>query len=247
MISLSNIVKAKSFRIYTGQESGAAAVQGNAVPSENSGKTAERVLEHAIKRARLIHDEAVKRAEDLIKKAEKESESIRLEALREGYEEGYTNGFSEGAEKAKKAAEDGLRDIENLIEGIRKERMEAIERQEKDLIAIAFEIAKKIMRQQILIDENAIPKMLEQVIMENESGLRIYLPEYSKTLDLAIDKSIAQRIRNLSENVKVVVTENDDFLMAETENGMVDMSIPVQISQLQEAVEEAFLETKLND
>ncbi|NLM07706.1 MAG: hypothetical protein GX215_02035, partial [Clostridiales Family XIII bacterium] len=74
---MSNIVKAKSFRIYTGQESGAAAVQGNAVPSENSGKTAERVLEHAIKRARLIHDEAVKRAEDLIKKAEKESESIR--------------------------------------------------------------------------------------------------------------------------------------------------------------------------
>jgi flagellar biosynthesis/type III secretory pathway protein FliH len=35
--------------------------------------------------------------------------------------------------------------------------------------------------------------------------------------------------------------------MAETENGMVDMSIPVQISQLQEAVEEAFMETKLND
>ena len=100
---------------------------------------------------------------------------------------------------------------------------------------VAFEIAKKIMKQQILIVENAIPKMLEEVIAENETVSRSF-PKYSKTLMSPLDKSIAQKIRNLSKNVKVIVTQNDDHIMAETENGMVDMSIPVQLSQLREAM-----------
>ena len=159
-----------------------------------------------------------------------------MEAERLGYEKGYAKGLAEGAKEARRTAEEGLREIESLIEAIRRERMEAIKREEKDLLMVAFEIAKKIMKQQILIVENAIPKMLEEVIAENETGVKIFLPEYSKTLDVALDKSIAQKIRNLSKNVKVIVTQNDDHIMAETENGMVDMSIPVQLSQLREAM-----------
>ncbi|MGI6734240.1 MAG: hypothetical protein ACOX4J_08785 [Anaerovoracaceae bacterium] len=238
MISLSSIVKARSLHIYSGTESsaGAAKPHVNAKTPATPHINPERILEQAIKKSRHIHDEAVKRAEDLVKSAQEQGELIRMEAERLGYEEGYAKGLAEGAKEARRTAEEGLREIESLIEAIRRERMEAIKREEKDLLMVAFEIAKKIMKQQILIVENAIPKMLEEVIAENETGVKIFLPEYSKTLDVALDKSIAQKIRNLSKNVKVIVTQNDDHIMAETENGMVDMSIPVQLSQLREAM-----------
>lgn len=237
MILLSSIVKAKSFYIHSGGEnSSAARVHGSAKTSGNPDMSSERILEQAIKKSRHIYDEAVKRANEVVESAREQGESIRMEAEERGYEQGYARGLLDGAEEARKSAEEGLREMEALIFAIRRERMEAIERQEKDLLLIAFEIAKKIMRQQILIDENAIPKMLEEVILEHETGVKILLPEYSKTLDVALEKSIAQKIRNLSKNVKVLVTHNDDLIMAETENGMVDMSIPIQLSQLSEAM-----------
>lgn len=92
------------------------------------------------------------------------------------------------------------------------------------------------MKQHIEADENAIAKMLEDIIFEHETGVKIFLPEYSKTLNVAIDKGTAKKIQSAAKNVKVVMTQNDDFIMVETENGVVDMSIPVQLNQLQEAM-----------
>ncbi len=236
MISLSSIVKAKTLHICPNHEDGnISRGQSRGTPTDLDKKR-ELILEQALRKSRQISDEAVKRAEETVESAIVESRSIRIEAEQRGYQEGYIQGLKDGSDKARKDAEEGLQGISDLILAIRNERMEALERQEKDLLEIAFEIAKKIMRQQILIDENSIPQMLEEVIAEHETGMRIFLPEYSKTLDVAIDKSVAKKIRSTWKNVKVILTKNDDLIMAETENGTVDMSIPVQLSQLQKAI-----------
>ncbi|NLT47439.1 MAG: hypothetical protein GXX92_03400 [Clostridiales bacterium] len=210
-------------------------MRSNVTPTELD-KSRELILEQALRKSRRIYEEAVKRAEDTVESATLESRSIRIEAEQRGYQDGYVQGLKDGSSRARSDMEEGLREIGELILAISNERREALERQEKDLLKIAFEIAKKIMRQQIQADENSIAQMLEEVISEHETGVKIYLPEYSKTLDVVIDKSVAKKIRNASKNVKVVITQNDDLIMAETECGTIDMSIPVQLKQLQKAI-----------
>jgi hypothetical protein len=80
--------------------------------------------------------------------------------------------------------------------------------------------------------------MLGEIVHENSSGVTILLSEYSKTLDLVLDKSVAERLRSIAKNrnVRVSITKHDDMLMVETEKGAVDMSIPVQIDKLKEAL-----------
>jgi len=236
MISLSSIVKAKTLSVCPHNEDGnTPRMRSNVTPTELD-KSRELILEQALRKSRRIYEEAVKRAEDTVESATLESRSIRIEAEQRGYQDGYVQGLKDGSSRARSDMEEGLREIGELILAISNERREALERQEKDLLKIAFEIAKKIMRQQIQADENSIAQMLEEVISEHETGVKIYLPEYSKTLDVVIDKSVAKKIRNASKNVKVVITQNDDLIMAETECGTIDMSIPVQLKQLQKAI-----------
>ena len=237
MRSLSSIVKARSLSIYSNDETNSVArIQSNVKPFTESDKSGKLVLEQTIRRSRHIYDEALKRANSVMEHARMESQSILDEARQQGYEEGYAQGRLDGAAEARTAAEEGLQEMADLIATIRNERMEAAERQKKELLQVAFEVAKKIMRQQILADENTVLNMLEEVLSEHETGVTIFLPEYSKTLDVTIDKGVAEKIRNACKNAKVVMTQKDDLIMAERENGMVDMSIPVQLSQLQKAV-----------
>jgi len=135
-------------------------------------------------------------------------------------------------------AEEGLKEIQDLLEFLRDERQTALENRKNDMVAVAFEIATKIMKQQVIINENAISEMLEGIILENEEGLKIYLSEYQKTLDIHINKEISEKIQNLSKNAKVIILKEDDKIMIETKNGVVDMSLPVQINQLGKAIEE---------
>ncbi len=237
MISLSSIVKANSFHICPVNDNDSfVQPQSRTTPFVKPEKSSELILEQAVKKSKHIHEEAMKRANDVMDAARAESLFIRTKAEQQGYMEGYSRGLQDGANESRKAAEEGLREIEALIAAIRNERAEAIERQQKELLSIAFELAKKIMKQQLLTDENAILKMLEEAIPGNETGVRIFLPEYSRTLDVAIDKSIAEKIQNTFPKAKVIITQSDDLIAVETENGMVDMSIPVQLSQLREAI-----------
>ncbi len=234
MISLSSIVKSSSFYIHSGKdESGV----GRGRPQIESDKSREIILEQAIRKSKHIYSEAIKRADAVIESAKDESTFIKTEAEQRGYKEGYSKGLFNGASEARRRSEEGLEELEHLIETVKKEGQEAVKRREKDILKIAFVIAKKIMRQHILANEDALFYMLEDIIHENEEGIRIFLPEYSKTLDVAIDKNTAKRLREVCKNVKVIVTRDDDFIMAETENGMVDMSIPVQLKQLQDALQ----------
>lgn len=200
-------------------------------------------------KAKLAYDqtvEGIKSANDLMKSALKSSQEIRLISKEKGYNEGFAKGhelgldqgLKDGAVTAATQAEEGLKEIQDLLEFLRDERQTALENRKNDMVAVAFEIATKIMKQQVIINENAISEMLEGIILENEEGLKIYLSEYQKTLDIHINKEISEKIQNLSKNAKVIILKEDDKIMIETKNGVVDMSLPVQINQLGKAIEE---------
>ncbi|KNZ41758.1 FliH/SctL family protein [Acetobacterium bakii] len=190
--------------------------------------------------------EAIKSANDLMKSAVKSSNEIRLKSQEKGYQQGLSQGYEvglaqgmiEGTKNALVQAEAGLRELQELVDCINMERETARENREKEMISIAFEIARKIMKQQAVLDDNAIPKMLEEIVHEDEEGLKIYLSEYQKTLGIHIDKEIAEKIKKLSSKSKVIIIKDDDKIMVETKNGVVDMSLPMQLEQLAKAIDQ---------
>lgn len=247
MISLSSIVKAKQLteapqmpvEIERAEpEHGSAEMDRTSIGEVNDSK--EAIIKQALKKARHIENEAQLRADSLLESAMKSSREIVNAAEKKGYEEGYLRGLVDGANASETAAEEGLIELRQLIELFKTEQKAALERNEKDLIEISFELSKKIMKQHVQTDENAVQKMLEEIIMENEGSQKIYFSEYQKTLDIHIDKAIAKKLRNLTRDAKLVLIKEEDLIMSENEGGIVDMSVPVQLEQLKRAVDHAY-------
>lgn len=246
MISLSSIVKAKLLtnvvpvsvdHSHGYRETGKAEIEKAIVVDVNENK--EFMLRQAIKKAKHIENEAQLRANAILENAMKSSREIMSEAEKTGYEEGYLRGLVDGANASELAAEEGLLELRRLIGLFQKEQRAALERSESDLIEIAFELARKIMKQHVQTDENAVQKMLEEIILENEGSHKIYFSEYQKTLDIHIDKAFAKKMRNLTRDAKLIIIKEEDLIMSENDGGIVDMSVPVQLEQLKKAVDHA--------
>lgn len=256
MISLSSIVKARALGdmsrnpdYYRARVETISRVESINAPDdssfqEESSSLAEgdietdTILNQAITKSQQIDNEARSRAESLIENAKKESRQIFLDAEKEGRDQGYSQGLLEGRKAAELLASQGLQEIEELSRLLRKERQATFERHQKDVVAVAFELAKKIMKQQAETDENFMLKILEDILHENEGTMKIYLSEYQKTLGLRIDKSISKKIRSTFKEAKVVMLQEEDKIMVETHDGVVDMSLPVQLKQLEASIAE---------
>ncbi len=247
MISLSSIVKAKQLTDApprsldngnTAPEIDRVEIEMTSVSEMNEKK--EIILRQALKKAEYIEKEAQLRADALVDNALKSSREIMNVAEKKGYDEGYLRGLVDGANASETAAEEGLHELRRLMELFKVNQKSELERDEKDLMEIAFELAKKIMKQHVQADENALQKMLEEIVSENQGSLKIYFSEYQKTLDIHIDKAIAKKMRNLTKDAKLVIIKEGDLIMSENEGGIVDMSVPVQLEQLKKAVDHAY-------
>lgn len=206
------------------------------IPQEEGGERRDQLIRQAIQKSKYIDNEAMKRADSLIEGAYKKCQQIMLDAEKKGFEDGYSRGMAEGQKAAALKANDGLSEVQDLIKAINNERINAIFREEQDLLTIAFDIAQKIMKKQAELDEDAILGILEEIISENPEELKISLSGYNKSLNVHIDKNIAKRIKAVSRNTKVVFVQGEDVILAETQQGTTDLGIKVQIEQLQEAL-----------
>ena len=114
--------------------------------------------------------EAMRSANELMKEAIKASQEIKEKSQETGYQEGFAQGYAAGQEEGygegtqegfQAGLKDGLADglvrsieetesklqeINEVLELMKTERQSALERQEHDIMDVAFEIAKKIMK-----------------------------------------------------------------------------------------------------
>ncbi len=188
-------------------------------------------------KSKQLEQDAKKKAEEFLEDAKLKSQEIFMVAERNGYEEGYLRGLVDGANASCTAAEESLDGIKGLIDLIKNEKYEFVKREEKNLLTLSFELAKKIMKQAIHLDDTIVEKMLREIVQENEGQITISMSEYQKTLDLKVDKSLAKKIRSFSKESKVIFIKEEDILLVETENEVIDMSVPTQIEHLKKALE----------
>ncbi len=194
---------------------------------------------------------AIRVANDLMKSTLRSSREI-LEKSQEngfdqgyddGYQVGYETGFQEGLAKGKKQAdqeaETKFDEIRILAQTIENERDQAVFQREDEIISFAMEIAKKIMRYEIKKDEAVFAQIFHEVIHKDDEGVKIYLSEHQKTLDLCLQKSTIETIKKLSKKMKIVLLKEDDKIVVETDQAVIDMAVPVQLGQIKKAIEDS--------
>ncbi len=258
---MSSIVKAKWVSQTTAPAVIPVTIQsGAAIDNENQrGENIETIANS------IDHDESVEAmhaANELMKEAIRASQEIKEKSQETGYQEGFSQGYAtgheeglkdgsregfqvglkeglnEGAAQAEAELENKLQEINELLELINNERQRALDNQQQDLLDIAFEIAKKIMKHQVQEDRDLFLKLFDEVIHGDEEDLKIYLSENQKTLDLHINKEMSEKLKNLSKKSKVIILKDEDKIMVETNDSVIDMSLPVQLEQLEKAIEE---------
>ena len=188
-------------------------------------------------KADMMEQEAKKRADAIIESAMKTSRDIMDQAREQGFEEGYHRGLVEGGQEAFIAVQEKLDEIQQLAELVAEERHREFRKEDQTLIALAMEIARKIMKKTARLEEDVLEKMLEEVLSEHEGKCKVVISEYQRTLDIKVDKSLARRLKAFSKNASIVFVKEEDLILVETGSGVVDLSIPVQLAHLDQALE----------
>lgn len=196
-------------------------------------------ITQALEDVKAIRVQAEKEADFIINQANMDRDNIVAEAEKEGYEKGFQKGIVDGKFDSAAKAKEGLDEIAYFIEMLNMERMQTCHEEEESLSRLAFEIARKIMRQQIKVEKEAVPRMIEDVVKENEDAVKIVLSEYNETLFTRIDRRTREKIKELLPNIKVLVVPNDgmtEIIQIETKDGMVDAAVEGQLERLEEAI-----------
>lgn len=235
-------------------------------PEAEKSSEGQPVLNPETAESKIDHDdsvEAMHAANELMKEAIRASQEIKEKSQETGYQEGFSQGYATGHEEGfrdgsqegfqaglKEGLHEGmtqaateidnkLQEINQLLEVISNERQQALANQEQELLDIAFEIAKKIMKHQVQEDRDLFLKFFDEVIHGDEEDLKIYLSENQKTLDLHINKEMSEKLKKLAKKSKVIILKDEDKIMVETNDSVIDMSLPVQLEQLEKAIEQS--------
>lgn len=261
---MSSIVKAKWVTQVV--ETTSSSINRANISAETSIQTEHSDINLESRDSQLDSVEAMRSANELMKEAIKASQEIKEKSQENGYREGFSQGYAAGKEEGfqdgqqegfQKGLKEGLHDglnqglaqaeaeiaakfeeINELLRLIKQERQNALNNQEQDLLDIAFEIAKRIMKQEVQEDQDVFLGIFEDVIHGDEEDLKIYLSENQKTLDLHINKEMAEKLKKLSKKSKVIILKDEDKIVVETNDSVIDMSLPVQLEQLEKAIEE---------
>lgn len=188
-------------------------------------------------KAEMMEQEARKRADAILENAMKTSREIMEKAREQGFEEGYHRGLVEGGHEAFVAVQEKLDEIQQLAYLVAEERHREFRKEDRTLIGLAMEIARKIMKKTARLEEDVLEKMLEEVLSEHEGKCKVVISEYQRTLDIKVDKSLARRLKAFSKNASIVFVKEEDLILVETGSGVVDLSIPVQLAHLDQALE----------
>ncbi len=198
-------------------------------------------IEEALEDAKAIRRQAEDEAASIIAQAQMKSRNITDEAERNGYNMGYNKGLADGENTVLEKAKDSMDEIAYFIEMLQMERMQTCREEEGEILKLAFEVAKKVMRQQIKVDPDAVPRMIEDIVKENETAVKVILSDYNMTLDAKVDRKTRQRIKELLPNIKLVVVPSDgveETFQIETEDGLIDAAVSGQLERLYEATED---------
>ena len=161
------------------------------------------------------------------------------EIEREAYEKGFSEGQRAGGEVGEKMAEALLKQYSTSLDALNKLRREIFTTSEREVIHLSLEIARKIIRREVAIDEEliltlvkvALSRVADQALITVRVSPRDYhfLDRHHAAGLMGAD------VGTLSESVKLV----EDPLIArggciiETESGTIDARVEEQLREIE--------------
>ncbi|MBQ7706826.1 MAG: hypothetical protein IJT72_03495 [Lachnospiraceae bacterium] len=200
-------------------------------------RTAENqlILDDAMEKAKDIRDDARDKANKLIEEAWQEAESIKENA----YKEGYENGLEDGNMEAMKRADVYLANLNDEQEKIKADMLaknEAyLDDAEKKLVNLTCELIKKISG--IIVDDYkpAMLNMINNALYDVESTTKYTIKVCEESYAYVADNSeriVGAANPNITIDVFADAKLEKGQCIIETDNGIIDLSMDIQIQNL---------------
>lgn len=224
---------------------------------EKAARTrAGQVVEDAFAKAKKIVDAAQQYRSREEEKARKtiadETASEKKRGYSEGYalgteqgkkdgtSAGYRDGYSEGGKKAEADNGKNLQELGSMIKAVEKAKTKILHDFESDLQDLATAMAKAILKKDLEIDDQAMRSIILSAMQEyrNQEWIRIYVSDKTANILLKADHSIVDALKDISENVKVVVSPdlNDGGCILETPDQVIDAGVDSQLQKIKSAI-----------
>ena len=194
-------------------------------------KEKKQILEHARLQANQtasrVLEEAYSQRDKIVNTAETEAERLKNAAIEDG--------FAEGLKRAGTYLEETLAGINGELDRLKKEQEELFEKLNQDILFLSLNMAEKILKKQL--DENplAMEELVKSVLKEEIGKKQITIHISGRAYKLAdelenkldsIREQYGSRIKIKKENVP------PGDLRVETEDGILDASLSVQLRNL---------------
>ncbi|MDD6351209.1 MAG: FliH/SctL family protein [Lachnospiraceae bacterium] len=204
-----------------------------------AAKVSEQILEEAREQAAVILKDARKEAEAIRKKS-------HMDGYREGFEEGKKDGLSEGKEEYGQAIEkvesetaDAVREIEEAKKGLLKKYLGTL----RD---ISLAVAEKVIQVSLGSSSEIILRMIaaEAEKHRKTAWIKIYIDKEDYDMVIKTENDIAEALSNFSENIKFVVMDKEPrgYLIMETPEEIIDMSVKTQVDNVKSKLKEVPIE-----
>ncbi|MFF2448094.1 FliH/SctL family protein [Neobacillus sp. NPDC058068] len=195
-----------------------------------------------VQRERELAEQKAQIAAELAewKKSEQAQFLLQLEEeKRRGYQEGYQNGFEEGTEHAKLQNREIIEQASAILEQAFQEKQAVIQEAEPFVIELSVEIAKKILQQELQLNQEALLPMIKQ-------SLSSVYETTSLTISVApadfafVQKQREQLLSVVNGKIEIKIVPDYSVLqggcMIHTSSGSVDARIDVQLSEIKKAL-----------
>lgn len=192
----------------------------------------EEARQRANQSAARILEGAYAKRDKIVSTAEEDVKRVRLKAVKEGYEEGLLKASSQTG-KALALMQEELCEIRGTL----KQNMEALN---GELIELSLAMAEKILHKHIEEDENELQELARAVVMSEKDKKHISLRVSDHMMQLIdrMDQELEPVRERYQNTIKVKgVPMPPGTCRVETEDGIIDASVDVQLENLREQLE----------
>ncbi len=196
----------------------------------------------------MMRIQASEEAKTLVGEALDKAQSIEQEAREKGYQSGYDRGYQDGKAKAEaevtqQASETSTQyrlEIEGFINHIERERQHNWSCVEPDVIALVFELAKQVIKQEVTASKTVCISIIQNALrrVADSSSLRIRV----HADDLEMVRANRANLLALIDGIPHIEIVDDKRVspggcVIDTDAGSIDSRIETQMQEVDEALQ----------
>ena len=219
---------------------------------ENPVNQKEKELENAFK-------ESMRMADEIVEKAKIEAETIKKDTYEKAWKNGYDIGLGEGRKEGEAYAyRDAMEEynskfaekiqsvedaVAKYISDVEIEKEKILEKYIDDLRDISIAIGEKIVKTSLKSSEDVVKRMILAATekLKKTAWAKIYIAGISDGETIKGDKEFLHSLSKLSDNVKIVVLDDEEpgTCLIELPNEIIDVSFQSQLENIREILHNA--------